>query len=77
MLIRIFNFLFGWNYIFIKTQGGKLLLSRLRFIEGRAFAAPFLPDTTKQILPKGEIRDGEYCIEWMPVTKGASAFYDL
>lgn len=61
--------LFGVDYVVLKHHDGEHQVKPVRWLGGKAFAAPYLSGTSGMLLPHGKFQGKNYVKAWLPITK--------
>lgn len=74
MIIKILNYLFGWEYVLLRTIMGNTYESRVNIYFDKYFGT--VHSSKKRLMPDGKVLNGDYVMEWYPITPGIVIFYN-
>ena len=76
----MFDWLFNRDYVILRHYDGKNSKQRVEWICGTPWAAPYLEDTRRKLLPRGNIDSvaltADYIIAWFPASDGMQRYFD-
>ena len=77
ILKGIVEFLFKWDFVYLKSIDGGHKFRRARFRCNRLYASPYLPDTTCELQPSGKVDGPGYVTGWKPASKRTAEHFNL
>lgn len=67
--------IFGVDYVYLIFHDGKHKARSVQWYQERAYSAPYLLETTCQLLPNGETKGPIYIDGWLPITDNMEVFF--